>query len=39
VESLQFGAAHRLAGGLALSAFSALLLLLLLDRRALARWR
>ena len=39
VESLQFGEAHRLAAGLALSAFAALLALLLVDRQALARWR
>jgi molybdate transport system permease protein len=39
VESLQFGQAHRLAAGLALSAFAALLALLLIDRRALAKWR
>ncbi|CAN7198389.1 molybdate ABC transporter permease subunit [Phenylobacterium sp. LjRoot225] len=39
VESLQFGEAHRLAAGLALSAFAALLALLLIDRRALAKWR
>jgi molybdate transport system permease protein len=39
VESLQFAQAHRLAAGLALSAFAALLALLLIDRRALAKWR
>ena len=39
VESLQFAEAHRLAAGLALAAFAALLALLLVDRRALARWR
>jgi molybdate transport system permease protein len=39
VESLQFAEAHRLAAGLALSAFAALLALLLIDRRALAKWR
>jgi len=39
VESLQFTQAHRLAAGLALSAFAALLALLLIDRRALAKWR
>ena len=33
VESLQFGAAHALAGGLAAFAFAALLALLLIDRR------
>ncbi len=33
VESLQFGAAHALAAGLAAFAFAALLLLLLIDRR------
>jgi len=33
VESLQFGAAHVLAGGLTLFAFVALLVLLLVDRR------
>ena len=33
VESLRFGEAHRLAGGLAAFAFAALLLLLLVDRR------
>jgi molybdate transport system permease protein len=33
VEGLQFGPAHALAGGLALFAFAALLLLLLIDRR------
>jgi len=39
VESLQFGEAHRLAAALALSAFAALLALLLVDRQALAKWR
>jgi molybdate transport system permease protein len=39
VEALQFGEAHRLAAGLALGAFAALLALLLIDRRALAKWR
>jgi molybdate transport system permease protein len=39
VESLQFGEAHRLAAGLATSAFAALLALLLIDRQALAKWR
>jgi molybdate transport system permease protein len=39
VESLQFAEAHRLAAGLALSAFATLLALLLIDRRALAKWR
>ncbi len=39
VETLQFEEAHRLAAGLALGAFAALLALLLVDRRALARWR
>jgi molybdate transport system permease protein len=39
VESLQFAEAHRLAAGLALGAFAALLALLLIDRQALARWR
>jgi molybdate transport system permease protein len=39
VEALQFGEAHRLAAGLALSAFATLLALLLIDRRALAKWR
>ena len=33
VEQLNFGAAHRLAGGLAGFAFLSLLLLLLVDRR------
>jgi molybdate transport system permease protein len=39
VEALQFGEAHRLAAGLALGAFAALLALLLIDRRAFAKWR
>jgi molybdate transport system permease protein len=39
VEALQFGEAHRLAAGLGLGAFAALLALLLIDRRALAKWR
>ena len=39
VEALNFADAHRLAAGLALSAFATLLALLLIDRRALAKWR
>lgn len=39
VEQLQFGEAQKLAGALAAGAFLVLFTLLILDRRALSRWR